>query len=276
MINRTGILMTVGVGLAVSTCAWAYDADVRAVHASPGAPAVDVLLDGAPAFVNVAYTDVTEYAPVEGGQYIVKVVPTGQVEPVYIEEELGFAPYLRYTVAAAGEPADIEPLVLLDALLVFPGQSMLRFVHLSPNAGELDLEIAGGDALFEEVAFKQTHEYAHLDAGAYDLEIRDSDSGDVLLAVPGVMLDPGTASTLFLFGLEGGTPALEASLVVDLVTCMGDVVPDGDVNCLDLLLVLATWGDCPPDTGCLADVNGDGVVDVEDLLAVLAAWGPCA
>ena len=69
---------------------------------------------------------------------------------------------------------------------------------------------------------------------------------------------------------------LEASLVVDLFTCMGDVVPDGEVNCLDLLLVLATWGDCPTDTGCLADVNGDGVVDVEDLLAVLAAWGPCA
>jgi len=48
-----------------------------------------------------------------------------------------------------------------------------------------------------------------------------------------------------------------------------DVTGDGVVDVLDLLAVLAAWGEC---VGCPEDINGDGVVDVLDLLAVLAAW----
>jgi len=54
--------------------------------------------------------------------------------------------------------------------------------------------------------------------------------------------------------------------------CPGDCTGDGVVDVLDLLAVLAAWG----QTGALPeDVTGDGVVDVLDLLAVLGAWGPC-
>jgi hypothetical protein len=49
----------------------------------------------------------------------------------------------------------------------------------------------------------------------------------------------------------------------------GDVNGDGVVDVLDLLLVLAAWG----NTSGPEDINGDGVVDVLDLLALLAAWG---
>jgi hypothetical protein len=58
---------------------------------------------------------------------------------------------------------------------------------------------------------------------------------------------------------EGGTP------------CPADVNGDAVVDVLDLLAVLAAWG----NTGGPEDINGDGVVDVLDLLDLLAAWGPC-
>ena len=52
--------------------------------------------------------------------------------------------------------------------------------------------------------------------------------------------------------------------------------PDGVVDVLDLLELLAQWG-----TSGTADITGpdgdpDGVVDVLDLLQLLAAWGPCS
>jgi len=53
--------------------------------------------------------------------------------------------------------------------------------------------------------------------------------------------------------------------------CPEDCTGDGVVDVLDLLAVLAAWG----QSGVPADVNADGIVDVLDLLAVLAAWGPC-
>jgi len=54
--------------------------------------------------------------------------------------------------------------------------------------------------------------------------------------------------------------------------CPADVTGDGVVDVLDLIAVLAAWGqsDVPED------INGDGIVDVLDLLEVLTAWGPCA
>jgi len=54
--------------------------------------------------------------------------------------------------------------------------------------------------------------------------------------------------------------------------CPADITGDGVVDVLDLLAVLAAWGDCP---GCIEDITGDDVVDVLDLLEVLASWGPC-
>jgi hypothetical protein len=43
-------------------------AQVRAWHASPDAPAVDVYVDGARAFANLAFGDVTQYADVPAGE----------------------------------------------------------------------------------------------------------------------------------------------------------------------------------------------------------------
>ena len=57
-----------------------------------------------------------------------------------------------------------------------------------------------------------------------------------------------------------------------IVQVPGDVTGDGIVDVLDLLAVLAAWGDCPSQGDCPADINGNGVVDVLDLLIVLGAW----
>ena len=55
-----------------------------------------------------------------------------------------------------------------------------------------------------------------------------------------------------------------------ILPCDSDVNGDGVVNVVDLLDVLANWGDDPenPET----DVNFDGVVDQEDLQMVLDNW----
>jgi len=56
------------------------------------------------------------------------------------------------------------------------------------------------------------------------------------------------------------------------VSCHGDVNGDWVVDVLDLIEVLAEWG----QHSSPADITGDGVVDVLDLLEVLGAWGPCS
>ena len=72
-------------------------------------------------------------------------------------------------------------------------------------------------------------------------------------------------------GSDGLPLKVDASDVLELDGCDGDVNADGVVDVTDLLSVIAAWGDQGGD----ADVNGDGSVDVSDVLAIISAWGPC-
>lgn len=53
----------------------------------------------------------------------------------------------------------------------------------------------------------------------------------------------------------------------------GDIDLNGVVNVNDLLLVITTWGLCPPAGECPADIDGDSQVGVNDLLLVITNWG---
>jgi len=44
-------------------------ARVRVIHASPDAPAVDVWVQGAPAFTGVAFAEITAFAQLPAGTY---------------------------------------------------------------------------------------------------------------------------------------------------------------------------------------------------------------
>ena len=55
-----------------------------------------------------------------------------------------------------------------------------------------------------------------------------------------------------------------------------DLDADGDVDGIDLALLLAGWGNCPIDSicGCPTDLDCSGNTDGIDLAMLLAAWSP--
>ena len=75
-----------------------------------------------------------------------------------------------------------------------------------------------------------------------------------------------------------GTEAVDWILLTGTpVGCPEDVNSDGDVNIIDLLLLLSNFGTPGPDGDITGSNPGDlpnGIVNILDLLALLAAWGP--
>jgi len=69
--------------------------------------------------------------------------------------------------------------------------------------------------------------------------------------------------------------ATHAFLLVPRGWCPGDLNFDGVVDGIDLLMLLASWGNCPDPCCCLADLNDDGAVNGADLLILLSNWGQC-
>ena len=69
-----------------------------------------------------------------------------------------------------------------------------------------------------------------------------------------------------------GTIIGEEDIIIINPPVEGDLNGDGIVDVLDLLVVVANWGNC---TGaCESDMNADGTVDVLDLLVLIANWTP--
>ena len=69
-----------------------------------------------------------------------------------------------------------------------------------------------------------------------------------------------TAGAAYLYELDRSMPH-------------GDLDKDGDIDILDLILVIGQWGDCPDAPApCDGDINRTGHVNIEDLLAVLNAF----
>jgi hypothetical protein len=192
-------------------------AEIRAAHLSPDAPAVDVWLDGAivGALTNVPFQAVSGYLTVGARTANVRVYAAGTTTNPVIDADVTPLPGRAYTIAATGLLADIAPVVLEDDRAApAAGQTHVRFVHASPDAPAVNVQVAGGPTLFAGTEFREAAGYSPVGAGTYDLEVRLASNGALALAVPGVQLTGSTNFTIFAIGLAGDG-SLAALPVVD-------------------------------------------------------------
>lgn len=212
-------------------------ARVRVVHASPDAPPVDILVNGTiRAFSNVKFGDVTDYAKLPAGVYDFAIVPTGGGlgSAVKVLTGVNLSYYGNYTVVALETLDKFEVLPLVDTnvttdALLYPGAARLRFLHASPDAPAVDVKVAGGPFLYENVAFEQLGDYVLLPAGKADVEVRLAGTDTVVLTVPGVQLKAGATYTAYATGFAlGGQPRLSAVLSKDAPMSRDNRYPRGD------------------------------------------------
>lgn len=197
---------------------------LRAVHASPDAPAVDVAVDGTVAFPGLSFPSVASYINSTPGRHSVRVFPAGdqQAAPL-LDTTVNLTPNTDHTLVVVGRSTALEPLLLRDDNSTTPpGQARLRLVHASPDAPPVDVAIAGGPVLFSDVAYKEVGDYVTRTAGTVSLEVREAGTNNVLLPLPDLPLNNCSVYTLFLMGLREGEPSLQGVLSLDAIT---DCVP---------------------------------------------------
>jgi hypothetical protein len=196
----------------------ASEADVRVVHASPDAPAVDVCADGSELFEGAEFPAATAYATVPAGSYDISVIPAGAGCDTagVIEATLNFASGTDTTVVAINTLDEIEAIVLTDDNSApDDGLARVRFVHASPDAPTVDITLADGTTLFDDVSFGENGGYIEVDAGTYDLEVRDETGTVTVLELPGVELEDGAVYTIFAIGFLAGDPDLDVLVTID-------------------------------------------------------------
>jgi hypothetical protein len=195
------------------------DPTVRVVHASPDAPAIDILVDGQPLAQGVAFGSASEYAALSFGDHQVQVVPTDGGAPI-IDQTATFDGWTSNILAVVGQLANIQLLTnTVDISEIDAGQARLRVVNAVPDAPAIDMGVSGtDDPMVDGVQFANASDYQNVNPGTYDLDVRNSDSGETLLAAPGIQIEAGQVYDLFALGQAGNGTVQLLPLVTPVAT----------------------------------------------------------
>ena len=168
--------------LTASLAAQPTSGRVRVVHASPDAPAVDVLVDGVMILESLPFREYSEYLALPAGTHEIRVNVTGTGTTV-----LQAAPNVEagkdYTAIAVGFAGGRSPgldLLLLEDDNVLPadGSVKLRVVHGAASAPAVDVyvttpfeSLTNKSALLSSVPFKLASGYASVPVSLYQARV---------------------------------------------------------------------------------------------------------
>ena len=189
------------------------EARVRFIHASPDAPAVDVLLAESTVFTSVAFSEWTEYIDIATGTYTVSIQLSSASTPVLTDAvvltETDYTLTAAGTVASGGRP--FELLSLFDDNSAPPaGMVRGRFIHLVPDGPQVDIALEG-TVLFENVAYRDATDYVTVPPGTHTLQIR-TPIGEVTTTATA---QPNNVYSFVAVGRVIGSPELNVLKVLD-------------------------------------------------------------
>ncbi|MCM3770634.1 MULTISPECIES: DUF4397 domain-containing protein [Priestia] len=175
----------------------AQNAEVRIVHASPDAPAVDIFVDDKALVEGTKFKDVSNSLPLSAGSHKVEVyeAKTKGTKDSIIEATLVVDGGKSYTVAAVNKAENLELQAFTNNKQGMDGKASLRVAHLSPDAPAVNVGPKGAAPLFKDLSFKSISGYQVVNPGSYDLSVSTED-GKEILSLPGTNLQSGKNYTV--------------------------------------------------------------------------------
>ena len=159
----------------------ATPAALRVVHASPDAPAVDVVVNdnfASPLVSHLSFPEFTPFVNVAPATYNVKVTDSATQTLVPIDASVSPKAGISYSVLAVGTLATLEPLIVADDPRRVATQAKVRIIHASPAAQNVDIYVTAPGADISTVAstlanvpFKANTGFLALAAGSYDVTV---------------------------------------------------------------------------------------------------------
>lgn len=167
-----------------------HDPQLRAVHLSPDAPAVDIKVNDATPLTGVEYRQASQFLMVDTGSTDISVLVPALGGASALDATLNLKEDRKYTVIAANTVANglpLTPLVVEDDIAPpAAGNAAVTVVHGSPSAPSVDIYVTAPGAalpaspLLSDIPFQTISEEVEVPAGDYQVRITPAGSTTVV------------------------------------------------------------------------------------------------
>ena len=199
-------------------------ARVRVIHASPDAPAVNVVANGTVNLIEgLQFPEVVGFLPVPADAYDVTVVPSDNPGVIAIDAgTLTLEAGVTYDVIATGPLASIGAQILTDDYRRVSTAAKVRVFHASPTAQNVDIyvtavgaDISTLDPAIPSVPFNANTGFLELPAGDYDVTVTPAGTKTAAIGPASICIANGGIYTAIAIDAEGGGAPLGLILADD-------------------------------------------------------------
>jgi len=224
------------------------DATLRVIHAAPGAPEVDVLVDGQTLLAGLAYGTASLYATLTPEEHRLQIVPSGQTaDAAVVDETIDAAPGQAYLLAVYGLLNDIGGDIYdVDLSEIEPGQARVRLINFSPDAGDVDLLETGGDEWFGDVGLGEAADYTDIAPGTYSADVRGGDDDRVLETVTDLTFEETRVYDVVVLGQVADDSISVQSLITTVSPSCTEVLQLEGSSSDACIRLVHTAPDAPP------------------------------
>jgi hypothetical protein len=262
------ISILVFVTLAIPASGWAVQdseggsagARVRIVNGIADAGPLDIYVDGSLVLIGIRFADTSANVVLRGGEHTFAVVPTGAATEDAIAS--GTIATRNDTLAYAALLGTLDSasvgLFEVDVRPLDQGRARFRIISGVPDIDEITPIFSGGDALSEPLGFGDASQYASIDAGTYDLDLLETESGVPLLTLPQTPFAEGTTTDLILVGQvsDASLTALVEPVQVELARVVGRSAQILTGTCAEPDAVAADLGVVQAGQGAVVGADG--------------------
>ncbi|MFN0164913.1 MAG: DUF4397 domain-containing protein [Bryobacteraceae bacterium] len=202
------------------------NARIRVMHASPDAPAVDVLVDGSKVLASLPFREFSEYLSLPAKSYDVRVNVAGTSTTV-LQANPTLAAGRDYTVIAVGRVSGGDnplSILLLEDSNAEPvaGQVKFRVVHAAPGAPAVDVYVTtpfealdAKNPVLSNVPFKVASDYLAVPIQMYQARVAVAGTKTVAIDSHRIATWGGMIRTVVAVDNRGGGAPFDVILLPD-------------------------------------------------------------